>query len=116
MDGLRETLCRFCSQVDLLQVSVHLGKVVLHELVDDLGGQIDPDVQNTIFMFIFEGVLEVLFHICYDSLGPGEVEGVPLAVCEFIGGLPLLADGTVGQQVVKELNAEYFDFVDFFEN
>ena len=56
LDTLRESLGRLESAVHLEQVFVHLLKVLVDKLVHNLRGQVDPDVEDSIFTPTLEGL------------------------------------------------------------
>jgi len=115
VDGLCQSLRCSLSDIHLLNVFVHLLKVLVNELVDNLRGKVYPDVENTVLLAIFESVLQVLLDVGDDDLCSRKIQRVPGAV-----GLPvqlsLFADGTIREQVVEKLNAQNFDLLNRLED
>jgi hypothetical protein len=78
-----------------------------------LGGQVNPNVQNPVFVRVFlKGVLQISFNPLHHVFGPLKVVQVPLVIrlCAV-----LFADRPVRQQVVEKLNAEHVHILQIFE-
>lgn len=95
MNGLGEFFSCFDRIVNLHHVLVHLLKVVVHELVNDLRRQVDPNVKDPVLIAILECLLQVLLNIGDDHMGATEVHRIPLTITLPLGR-PLLADSSVG--------------------
>lgn len=101
--------------VHLEQVTVHLREVLIDELVDDLRGQVNPNVQNPVLWRPLEGFNKVLLDVGDYRVGPAKVVLVPVTVgLTFIGAL--LTERSVGQKVVDEFNRKDLDLVILFES
>ena len=110
LDALRELVSLFQSIVYLLELPVHLGKVLVDEEVNNLWRQFEPDVENSVLTLALESVEQILLDIRDNRVRSPEVELIPFPVALAIGNA-LLADGSVGEQVVDELNREHFDLI-----
>jgi len=83
--------------VQLFEMSVQI-------LVDNLWRQINPDVQNPVFIrLILETVLQVDLHTFYYRCGSLEIVFIPITVI-LVVGFCLFAGRSVCKQVIKELN------------
>ena len=81
MDGLDKAASGAASPVDLHQLCIHLLEVGINELVDHLGGQVNPNVQNAVLIWaFFESILQVGFDSLDHVLCALEVMQVPLVV------------------------------------
>ena len=113
-DAHCQLVCCFNGLVHFEKVVVHLVKVLVHKMIDDLWWKVNPDVKDASFVPFFECLLEVLLDVGDDDVCPGEVVCVPLAI-----GLasldPFLADGTVCQQMIDEFDGQHLDFLKRFE-
>lgn len=96
--------------VHLDEVFVHLVKVLVDELVDDLRRQVHPDVEDPVLALAFESLEQVALNIGHDGVSATEVVMVPLTVRLSVSEA-LLADATVGEQVVDKLDRQDFDLV-----
>ena len=54
--------------------------MLVNELIDNLGRQVNPDVENTVLTLLFEGFKEILLYIADDGVCTTKVQLVPLAV------------------------------------
>ena len=80
LDTLGQPLRSFVSFVHLEQVAIHLREVLIDELVDDLRWQVDPDVEDSVFLCPLEGLNKIFLDIGNDRMGPSEVVLVPISV------------------------------------
>lgn len=62
VDTPSQSFCRFSCHVHFVNVSVHLAKVVVHEVIHNLGWQVDPNVQNARLISPLESLLQILFN------------------------------------------------------
>ena len=49
----------------------------VNEVVNDLWWQIHPDVEYSVLILVPESILQILFNVRYDDMGPTEIHGVP---------------------------------------
>ena len=56
LNALSKSLSCLLSFVHFYQVSIHLIKVLVDELIDDLRRQVDPDVQDSILALAFKSI------------------------------------------------------------
>ena len=110
LDALRELVRLFQSPVYLLELPVHLGEVLVDEVVNNLWGQLDPDVEDSVLTLALESLEQVLLDIRDNRVRSSEVVLIPFPVALAIRNT-LLADRTVGEQVVDELNREHLDLI-----
>ena len=103
LDTLSQLLCRLFGLVNLHEISIHLVEVLINELIDDLGRQVNPNVENSVLILSLEGFEEVLLDVGDDGVGAPKVQLVPCTVSLAVVDA-LLADGPVGEQMVDELN------------
>ena len=83
------------------------------ELIDNLRGQIDPDIKDTVLIsIILERILQILLDSLDHFLGSLEVVDVPLVIgLAFI----LIANGAIGKQMIEKLNRQNVDGVEIFQ-
>jgi hypothetical protein len=99
-------LFSFCGDIGFVHISLHPVEVLVDVLVNYLGRQIDPNIQNTLFILdVFETVKQVALSRRSDLVGAHEVILVPAAV-RLAPFLSLCASSSVGEEVVEKLNAE----------
>ena len=110
LDALRELVSLFQSPVYLLELPVHLGEVLVDEEVNNLWRQLEPDVENSVLTLALESLEQVLLDIRDNRVRSSEVVLIPFPVALAIRNT-LLADGSVGEQVVDELNREHLDLI-----
>ena len=115
MDALRQALSSFGCSIHFLHFFVHFDEVVVDELIYDLGRQVDPYVENALLILIFEGILKIFLDIRHNHVCSAKVQSVPLAI-RLLVSLTLLANRSVSEQVVNELDWEHFNLIDFFES
>ena len=83
------------------------------ELVDNLRGQIDPDIKDTVLIsIILERILQILLDSLDHFLGSLEVVDVPLVIGL---ALILIANGAIGKQMIEKLNRQNVDGVEIFQ-
>ena len=113
-DALGEFIRGFERLVHLDQIFVHFREVLVNELVHDLRRKVDPDVQDSIFCLVFEGLEKVLLDVADDGVRATKVQLVPLPIRLSVSDA-LLANRSIGQQVVNEFDGEHLDLVVLFE-
>ena len=89
--------------------------MLINELVDDLRWQIDPDIEDAIFVLSFESLEKVSLYIGDDCMRATEVVMVPVAVCLAVTET-LLAYAAVCKQVVNEFYRKDLDFIIVFKS
>ena len=47
--------------------------MLVNELIDNLGRQVNPDVENAVLTLLFEGFKEILLNIADDGVCPTKV-------------------------------------------
>ena len=83
------------------------------ELIDNLRGQIDPDIKDTVLIsIILERILQILLDSLDHFLGSLEVVDVPLVIGI---ALILIANGAIGKQMIEKLNRQNVDGVEIFQ-
>lgn len=110
-----QLLSRLESLVHFHEVFVHLLEVLIDELVDDLRRQVNPDVEDSVLVFAFKSLEQVLFHIGHDCMSPAEIHLVPAPVCLAVANT-LSADLAISKQMVDEFNGEDFNLIDFLKS
>ena len=110
LNALCELVSLLQSPIYLLELPVHLGEVLVDEVIDNLWRQFEPDVEDSVLTLALESLEQVLLDIRDNRVRSSEVELIPFAVALAIGNT-LLADGSVGEQVVDELNREHLDLI-----
>ena len=80
LDTVGQLFSRLESLVHFHEVFVHLLKVLIDELVDNLGRQVNPNVEDSVLIFAFKSLEQVLFHIGHDRMSSAEIHLVPAAV------------------------------------
>lgn len=89
--------------------------MLIDELVDNLRGQVNPNVEDSVFIFAFKSLEQVLFHIGNDRMCPAEIHLVPTTVCLAVAN-SLGADLAISKQVVDELDREDFNLIDLLKS
>jgi len=113
LDRLNEAARRVACSVNLLQCRVHLLEMTADELIDNLRGQIDPDIKDTVLIsIILERILQILLDSLDHFLGSLEVVDVPLVIGL---ALILIANGAIGKQMIEKLNRQNVDGVEIFQ-
>ena len=110
LDAVGELISGLYCPVHLYEVFVHLVKVLVDELIDDLRRQVHPDVEDPILALAFESLEQVALNIGNDCVSATEVVMVPFTVRLSVSKA-FLADAAVGEQVVDKLNRKDFDLV-----
>ena len=103
LDGHLKLLGGLHGIIHLHKVLVHFLEVLVDKLVDYLWWEVYPDVEYSILISLFECLLEIFLNIGDNHVGPREVVCVPLSIRLSTLHL-LLAQGSVCQQVIDELN------------
>ena len=88
--------------------------MLIDELVDDLWRQVNPDVKDAILGLVLERLEQVFLDVAHDGVRAPKVQLVPLAV-RLTAADALLANRSVGQQMVDELDGEHLDLVVLLE-
>lgn len=75
--------------------------MTVDELIDNLGWQVNPDVEDTVFLLVLlESVLQILFNSLNKLFSSLKVMNIPLVIClTFI----LVTDGSIRKQMVEKL-------------
>jgi len=89
--------------------------MLIDELVDNLRRQVDPDVEDSVLTLPLEGFKQIFLNIRHDGMGPSKVEMVPLTI-RLVASDTLLANRSISQQMIDELDGEYFDLMIFFKS
>jgi homogentisate 1,2-dioxygenase len=71
---------RFHSLVHFNDIMVHATQMSVHILVDELLRKIDPDIENSIFIFVSKGLLQVTLDLGHDRVSTGEIVLIPLTI------------------------------------
>ena len=88
--------------------------MLVDELVDNLRGEVNPNVKNSVFALAFKGIEKVLLDVGDDGMSPTEVKLVPLSI-SLSRADSLLADGTISQQMIDEFNRKNLDLGSLLE-
>ena len=104
----------FCSLIHIQKVFVHLLKVLIDELIDDLRRQVDPNVQDSVFSFAFESLEQILLDITYDGMCSTKVELVPASICLAVSG-PFRTNLAICKQMVNELDRKNLNLAVLFK-
>ena len=81
--------------------------MTVDELIDNLGWQVNPDVEDTVFLLVLlESVLQILFNSLNKLFSSLKVMNIPLVIClTFI----LVTDGSIRKQMVEKLYWKHVD-------
>ena len=115
LNTLGKSLCRFNGTIHFNQIFIHLIEMLIDELVDNLRRQVDPDVEDSVLTLPLEGFKQIFLNIRHDGMGPSKVEMVPLTI-RLVASDTLLANRSISQQMIDELDGEYFDLMIFFKS
>ena len=88
--------------------------MLIDELIDNLRGQVDPDVKDSIFGLILEGLEQVLLDVAHDGVSATKIELVPMTVGLSITDT-LLTNRSVSEQMIDKFDREHLNLVIFLE-
>lgn len=70
----------FRGNLHLYDILLHASQVSVHVLLHKLRWQINPDVQNTVFIFFLESFLEIPFDLSYNCVSSLKVWFIPFSI------------------------------------
>ena len=89
--------------------------MLVDELIYDLRGQIDPNVQDSVFSLALESLEEIFLNIANNGMCSAKVELVPASVCLTITD-SLRTNLAISKQVVDEFDWEDLNLAVFFKS